>query len=253
MVQCIHINVLTYYSIISAIPHRWKLEIKHHHTAIMDVIILHWSLKNIQEQSHICRLVYNNLIEHSYGTIIPNGARKWNDWFPEGLTLEKWQSSFKMLYNSLKCTKTWIVQFKILHYITATRDKLFQWKIIESDICTFCNEEIETLPHLLVECEVIKIFWIDLKKWLTEKTHTKIDPNVLEIIIGFQNENFVMFNAVYLLAKKYICSCSSAQKFPNLTAFKNCIRQFLLVEKSIANRNSKIIEFRNMWSNILPI
>ena len=45
-----------------------------------------------------------------------------------------------------------------LHFITATREKLFQWNIVESDVCAFCNEHIETLPHLLVECEVINYF-----------------------------------------------------------------------------------------------
>ncbi len=51
---------------------------------------------------------------------------------------------------------------KIIHYITATRDKLFWWNIVDSDICTFCNEEIETLPHLLIECEAVKLSWIDM-------------------------------------------------------------------------------------------
>jgi len=67
---------------------------------------------------------------------------------------------------------------------------------VESDVCTFCNEQIETLPHLLVECEVVKLIWTDLQLWLYERTYVR------EIIIGFQDENFIMFNAVYLLAKK---------------------------------------------------
>jgi exonuclease III len=247
----IHINFLTYYSIVSAIPRRWKFEIKKNHTAI-DVSMLHWPLRNVLKQSHSCRSIYNNLIEQSYSSIKPNGARKWNEWFPGGLPVEEWQNSFKWMYRSLKCTKIWIVQFKILHFITATREKLFQWNIVESDVCTFCNEQIETLPHLLVECEVVKLFWIDLQLWLYERTDILFDLNVHEIIIGFQDENLIMFNAVYLLAKKYILRCSYENNFPNLTAFKKFITQFLLVEKSIAMRNSKIIEFKNMWSCILP-
>ena len=85
-----------------------------------------------------------------------------------------------------------------------------------------------------------------------ERTDILIDLNVLEIIIGFQDENVIMFKAVYLLAKTFILRCSDENKFPNLTAFKKCITQFLLVEKSMAMRNSKITEFKNMWSCILP-
>ena len=65
---------------------------------------------------------------------------------------------------------------------------------MESDVCTVCNEQFETLPHLLVECEV---FWSDLQLWLYERTDILVDLNVREIIIGFQDENFIMFNVVY--------------------------------------------------------
>jgi len=73
--------------------------------------------------------------------------------------------------------------------------------IYYSIVCTFCNEQIETLPHLLVECEV---FWSDLQLWLYERTDILIDLDVREIIIGFQDENFIMFNAVYLLNIKNV-------------------------------------------------
>ncbi len=96
-----------------------------------------------------------------------------------------------------KCTKTLLLQFKILHYIVATKEKLFQWGISDTDICSFCNEEIEHLPNLLVECEVVKIFWGDIKIWIREKTGTLIHPNVCEIILGFPNENFQLLNAIY--------------------------------------------------------
>ena len=60
-----------------------------------------------------------------------------------------------------------------------------------------------------------------------------------------------MFNAVYLHCQKIILRCSYENKFLNLTAFKKIITQFLSVEKFIAMRNSKITEFKNMWSCIL--
>ena len=192
------------------------------------------------------------MIEQSYSNITPNAARNWNEWFPGGLPLGQWQNSFKWVYRSLKCTQILIVPFKILFFITATRGRLFHWNIEESDVCTFCNEQIETLPHLLVECEVVKLFWIDLQLWLYERTDILVDLNVREILIGFQDGKFIMLNAVYLLAKTIILRCSYENKFPNLTAFKNIITQFLLVEKSIAMRNSKNKRIKNMWSCILP-
>jgi len=110
------------------------------------------------------------------------------------------------------------MQFKILHFITATREKLLQRNRVESDVYTFCNEQIKTLPHLSVECEVVKLFWIDLQLWLYERKDILVNLNVREIIVGFQDTDFIMFNAVYLLAKKCILRCSYESSCFNLAA-----------------------------------
>ena len=77
---------------------------------------------------------------------------------------------------------------------------------MESDVCTFCNEQIETPPHLLVECEVVKLFWSDLQLWLYERTDILIDLKVREIIIGFQDFFYLYYVqcSVFTLPKNYI-------------------------------------------------
>jgi len=70
----IHINFLIYYSIVSAIPRRWKFEIQKTHT-VVDVSILHRLLGNVLKQSQGCWSIYNDLIEQSYSNITSNGAR----------------------------------------------------------------------------------------------------------------------------------------------------------------------------------
>ncbi len=246
----IQINFLTYYSVLSAIPQRWKVEIKEHHT-IVDVPFIHMPLSNLEKKDHVCKVVYGDLIQQAYGGTIATGFRKWNDWLPGGLQMEVWQYGFRIMYTTLQCTKTLLVQFKILHFITATRAKLFLWDIVDDDLCSFCNEAIETLPHLLIECEAVKLFWNDLKHWLFLKSGILFQPTVSEIIIGFQNPD-LMFNAVYLLAKRYLCRCSTAQEFPSIRIFKIFLKDFLTVEENIALKNNKLNTFINIWDTIWP-
>ena len=59
----------------------------------------------------------------------------------------------------MKCSKYLAMQFKILHFILVTKEKLLQCGLAQDDICTFCEEEIETLPHIFGECEVTKLLW----------------------------------------------------------------------------------------------
>ena len=39
-------------------------------------------------------------------------------------------------------------------------------KISDIDKCTFCNEEEETIEHLLTTCKYTLTFWKEVIKWL---------------------------------------------------------------------------------------
>ena len=47
-------------------------------------------------------------------------------------------------------------------------------KISDADKCTFCNEEEETIEHLLTTCKYTLPFWKEVIKWL--KTYNIHDP-----------------------------------------------------------------------------
>ena len=100
-----------------------------------------------------------------------------------------------------------------MHFTLFTRENLHKWGIVESDICVFCHEEIETLPHIMIECDVIKIFWTDIYNWLYSKTEINYIPNSKEIIFGIDDPDLTIFNIVYILAKKYIFECSQNTKY----------------------------------------
>ena len=61
--------------------------------------------------------------------------------------------NWKKVYSSPFCTtldsKLREFQYKILNNIVFTNDKLFRFGLSQSPNCTFCNEEPESLEHLL--------------------------------------------------------------------------------------------------------
>ncbi|XP_050238425.1 uncharacterized protein LOC126687917 [Mercurialis annua] len=40
-----------------------------------------------------------------------------------------------------------------------TKDRLFKWKVVEDEVCIFCNHDAETIDHCLFECEYVKKIW----------------------------------------------------------------------------------------------
>ncbi len=54
-----------------------------------------------------------------------------------------------------------------------TNKNLYKWKLKDSElyICSFCREEIETIEHMFLGCEVIKIKIIHIQNYPYTETH----------------------------------------------------------------------------------
>ena len=86
-------------------------------------------------------------------------------WEQESDTIEKIENinfMIKYITNAFQyindTTLRWF-QYRISHRILATKEYLFEIKIKDSKLCTFCNIEPESLIHLCVECEHVENVW----------------------------------------------------------------------------------------------
>ena len=247
----VHVSYLLYFGIVSSFPHHWK-QIMRDEEHYIPHVPQPDPLYILQQKNKVCKKIYDNLASQTYGKEMASGFVKWNNYFHTNLTLEEWRQSFCTMYKILKSPKTHIIQFKILHYTLATRDRLLEWGITDSDLCLFCHESIETLPHILLECEVVKQLWKSMRIWLSEKTGVLYHPSTKELILGIDNPEFTVFNCVYLLAKQYVCTCLFDQNFPNMDCFKLFLDEFVKTEKAIVKKNRTDWTASN-WQILLPI
>ena len=117
----------------------------------------------------------------------------------------------------------------------------------DTDLCTFCDEDIETLTHLFVECEISKLFWKQIEDWLHENSGIRVHISPKEIIMGNLNIGHNLFDLVYLIGKHYLYSCRCTNTFPTLICFMKKLRQLHDIEKQIALKNDKIRDFHLKW------
>ena len=78
-------------------------------------------------------------------TPLPKAVEKWNN-ILGGLEWHTIYSSFK---SSTSDTNLNCFQYRILYRILTANDYLYKRKINDSDRCTFCKTEKETIAHLL--------------------------------------------------------------------------------------------------------
>ena len=241
----VQINFLTYYGLIAAIPKIWKVNMKTNHME-PTTDTTNKALITVNKKDHISRQVYLDMIEQGQKETHATGYMKWAQYFSNNITQKFWQQSFQKMYGTLKCTKTLYVQFKILHFIIATREKLKLWGLSETEICSFCEEEIETLPHLFLECEVIKRWWRNVQEWYEDKTGVYFHLSPVHIIFGIDATDTL--NTILMLGKRYIYNCANTKQFPCINNFITFVTKFAEQEREIYIRNNNLNVFTRKWS-----
>lgn len=81
------------------------------------------------------------------------------------LTLKQWREIYSL---PVKCTKDsrllWL-QYKLLHRILQTNCYLHIVGILNSSLCYFLKQTLETIEHIFVKCYLVKEIRIKFEKW----------------------------------------------------------------------------------------
>merc|ERR1712105_445288 len=85
-------------------------------------------------------------------------------------------------------------------------------KLVNSPLCAFCNEDEESLEHLMVQCTHIKTFWQEILNRLkalniinNKEIFTEFD--IIFGLLGSGQENLLIVNLIVIIAKKCIFDC----------------------------------------------
>ena len=122
-----------------------------------------------------------------------------------------WKTIYQLSSQCTKSTKLMAFNFKFLHRRLSTDNFLKKIRLVESENCTFCQRETETLVHLLWECTKVQSFWISLSSWL-QLCNVIAKETLLQLgtALGLKPDNSqykLQINFCCLHAKYYIWLC----------------------------------------------
>ena len=74
------------------------------------------------------------------------------------------------------------LRHKLRYDSLLTNAKLYEWKIMESKVCSFCGTHSEDMDHLLSKCEILKPLWEEVE----EKKHYfwRVNMSQLDKYVG---------------------------------------------------------------------
>ena len=182
---------------------------------------------------------------------------KYIKWKEEiGLDLPQGAYSFareiQNIYKVTNITKYRSFQYRLLLRGVVTNIQLYKWNIAPNERCYFCQQERESIVHLMCNCEIIKAIWNQVALYIKERFDVKrINISTKSIIMNqLVQQKGHAANFICLIVKQYIYSTRCQGKSVTLQGIKNKIRQIESVEKYIAIKNSKEAVHTRKWGNM---
>ena len=132
-----------------------------------------------------------------------------------------------------------IFQYKCLNNILFLNKSLFRMGITDTPLCSYCNQNEETMQHLFIECCVSKKLWSDIKT-LFSNSITVPDLTLQSAFFGFYSPNKDTFalNNILLIFK--ICMYRfRGKKQPDIQLFVKNLRERERMERQIVLENEK--------------
>ena len=96
-------------------------------------------------------------------------------------------------------------------------------KIRQSDLCSFCDKETESISHLFWECESALRFWNSLSLSVSETNVLRIDFNQRNILFAI-SKGLLSVNYLTLVGKYYIYKCKWLGIIPKMKGFMQYLK-----------------------------
>ena len=130
---------------------------------------------------------------------------KWNQELGTEWDLFEFGKLIGMVRRFTNYTKIRDFQYRFLQRAIITNIQLLRWKVIDSDLCTICGKEQETIQHLFYNCEVITKLWEMFRNYYQLEYNTQVCINWLSIVTGYVTEpKGHVINAISVYLKQFI-------------------------------------------------
>ena len=180
---------------------------------------------------------------------------RWNLRLGTILSKEVWSLIYKICFKVTTDNSTVWFQYKLIYNILATRSYLFKLKIVDSNTCGICDNSVETIQHLFIQCSNVQTLWSSILEWIKEKINQNYVLGEANKLFGYlvQDQNFLPMNFILILTREYIFLCAKQKQLPKMDHLKIILKKRYYEQKYILIINSKENSFEESWSLWKPL
>ena len=142
-------------------------------------------------------------------------------------------------------------QYRLLVNSIYVNDRLFHWKLVETQKCEHCEHK-QTILHLLWECEHAQKIWADLNRYLKDYTLIEIDEVTISPKTIFLNNVHSIpghiANLFVLIIKQSMFAAKCLGEKLTFQSIVNQIELYYQSERYYAYMNGKQAKHVKKWN-----
>jgi len=150
-----------------------------------------------------------------------------------------WRTVFLLPSKIIKEPYFQSFQYKILNRILNCNDKLYTWKLIDSNLCKYCKQ-VDTIEHHLFECPASQKIWEQLENWIYMNLECTFPLTICEVIFGIAIKNNIDIDIIHfmvLINKWYINKAKTDEQPLYFWSLLNIVRDKIRIIVYINRKN----------------
>ena len=153
---------MEYNSIIAAVPKSWKKKMCAANQEKEDETNA-TKLTELLEKKKWSQTVYNMFNETT--TTMIEIHKKWQRVCAD-INIDRIERAIKFIFSCINSVKMISFQFRLLHNAILLNNRLVHTGIVDTKLCSNCQEQTETPMHFFVECNIAKKLIADVENYI---------------------------------------------------------------------------------------
>ena len=174
----------------------------------------------------------------------------WENSLKTKINKEMWLQTYKNCFKTIHDNEIKWFQYRILHRILGTKEYLFKIKYKNDNVCVFCKQNVETIMHLFVDCNVVKNFWSEIKRNVSLYLGLELALTPQDIILGVLKATTTTTNIIYLTAKAYIFQTARSNGILIFQNYCQFIKNIYIEQEFASKLEINHTNFVKVWGKI---
>ena len=242
------LDMISYITLTRSVPKEWVKILKMENPPLISVEGGLQKIKSkLKNKGSVAKVMYVTLLQK----VTTNNLDKRYKWEMELGTEIKdkvWTNLVKNTERLTLSTKLRYFQYKIINRSLTMNTHVAKWNKEQSEMCTFCNEEVESYMHCFVQCDISKKIWGALKKWLDYFCFVKLEITPFTLLFNAYTDSFeLMINTIILIVKYHLYCCKCKKEQPKFSNIIRLISWYKNIEYYVAKKHKKLTKHNKKW------